>query len=41
MPQEFHFSNIIVIPAEGHAGDIAILWHDKFLNVTDVALTHQ
>ncbi|PHU23004.1 hypothetical protein BC332_08111 [Capsicum chinense] len=41
MPYEFHFSNIVAVPAEGQVGGISILWHVNLLNVTNVALTHQ
>lgn len=41
MPNEFHFSNVASVPAEGRAGGISILWHADLLNVTDVACTPQ
>ncbi|KAF3682670.1 hypothetical protein FXO37_02220 [Capsicum annuum] len=41
MPCEFHFSNIVAVPASGQAGGIAILWQADLLNIMDVAMTHQ
>ncbi|MCD7472804.1 hypothetical protein HAX54_014170, partial [Datura stramonium] len=40
MPQEFHFSNVAVIPTEGQAGGIAILWRAD-QNVSEVGLILQ
>lgn len=39
IPQEFQFSNIIIVLGMGHVGGITILWLAELLNVTTLSIT--